>query len=154
MKQQFRLFRTTSEASLALEWIKECMEKTRWWIHIQSSMEECRLTVPTLSASPQNLFVEESWAFPGFRISNKCVSPAVEDHILDCALQYSIKENVGQLVLLSHDVTLKIKSMAKVLSSMKIKSIVLKHLIFLTLDVLFYYFRGCCARQCNNFARV
>ncbi|KAL9317763.1 hypothetical protein ACSQ67_014280 [Phaseolus vulgaris] len=106
MKQQFRLFRTTSEASLALEWIKECMEKTRWWIHIQSSMEECRLTVPTLSASPQTQFV-------GFRISNKCSSPAVEDHILDCALQYRTKENVGQLVLLSHDVTLKIKSMAK-----------------------------------------
>ncbi|KAK7357097.1 hypothetical protein VNO80_16380 [Phaseolus coccineus] len=110
MKQQFRLFRTTSEASLALEWIKECIEKTRWWIHIQSSMEECS---PTLSASPQTQFVEESWAFPGFSISNKCASPAVEDHILDCALQYRRKENVGQLVLLSHDVTLKIKSMAK-----------------------------------------
>jgi len=114
MKQQFRLFRTTSEASLALEWIKECMEKTRWWIHIQSSMEECRLTVPTLSASPQTQFV-------GFRISNKCSSPAVEDHILDCALQYRTKENVGQLVLLSHDVTLKIKSMAKVFSSIEYK---------------------------------
>ncbi|XP_017412792.1 FHA domain-containing protein PS1 isoform X2 [Vigna angularis] len=93
MKQQFRLFRTTSEASLALEWIKECMEKTSWWIHIQSSMEECRLTVPTLS--------------------NKCASPAVEDHILECALQYRKMENVGQLLLLSHDVTLKTKSMAK-----------------------------------------
>ncbi|CAJ1976815.1 unnamed protein product [Sphenostylis stenocarpa] len=75
-------------------------------------MEECSLTVPTLSASPQTQFVEESWAFPGFKISNKCASPAVKG-VLDCALQYRIKENVGQLVLLSHDVTLKIKSMAK-----------------------------------------
>ncbi|QCE07987.1 nuclear inhibitor of protein phosphatase 1 [Vigna unguiculata] len=106
MKQQFRLFRRTLEATLALEWIKECMEKTSWWIHIME--EECRLTVPTLSASPQTQFVEESWAFPGFT-----TSPAVEDNILEFALQYRKKENVGQLVLLSHDVTLKVKSMAK-----------------------------------------
>ncbi|RDX97875.1 FHA domain-containing protein PS1, partial [Mucuna pruriens] len=99
MKQQFRIFRRSSEASLALEWIEECMEKTRWWIHIQSSMEECMLTAPT---SPQTKFIEDSWAFP-----------TVEDHILDCALQYRRKDNVGQFVLLSDNVTLKIKSMAK-----------------------------------------
>ncbi|XP_027367744.1 FHA domain-containing protein PS1-like isoform X2 [Abrus precatorius] len=81
MKQQLRIFRRTSEASLALEFIEECMEKTRRWIHIQSSKE--------------------------------CASPTVENHILDCALQYRRKENVGQLVLLSDDVSLKIKSMAK-----------------------------------------
>ncbi|TKY51537.1 FHA domain-containing protein PS1 [Spatholobus suberectus] len=113
MKQQFRILRRTSEASLALEWIEECMEKTRWWIQIQSSMEECRLTAPTAPASPQTHFIEESWAFPGFKSSKECVSPTLEDHTLDCALQYRRKENVGQLVLLSDDVTLKIKSMAK-----------------------------------------
>ncbi|KAL2995196.1 hypothetical protein AAZX31_10G203700 [Glycine max] len=112
MKQKFRIFRTTSEASLALEWIEECLEKTRWWIHIQSSMEEFRLTALTHHASPQTRFIEESWAFPGFTLK-KCASPKVEDHILDSALQYGRKENVGQLVLLSSDVSLKIKSMAK-----------------------------------------
>lgn len=88
MKQQFRIFRRTSEAALALEWIEECMEKeiTKWWIHVQGSMEECRLIT----------------------------SRTVEDHILDFALQYRRKENVGQTVLLSDDATLKIKSMAKV----------------------------------------
>ncbi|KAH1036635.1 hypothetical protein GYH30_056199 [Glycine max] len=86
MKQQFRILRTTSEASLALEWIEECLEKTRWWIHIQSSMEEFRLTALTPPASPQTRFIEESWALPGFNTSKKCASPKVEDHILDCAL--------------------------------------------------------------------
>ncbi|KAK7379811.1 hypothetical protein VNO78_34334 [Psophocarpus tetragonolobus] len=110
MKQQYRIFRTTSEASLALEWIEECMEKTSWWIHIQSSKEECRQTAP---ASPQTRFIEESWAFHSSMISNKCASPTVEDHILDCALQCRGKENVGQLVLLSDDVTTKVKSMER-----------------------------------------
>nr|KYP74739.1 Nuclear inhibitor of protein phosphatase 1 [Cajanus cajan] len=112
-QQQFRIFRRTSQASLALEWIEECMEKTRWWIHIQSSREECRLTAPTPPASPYGQFIEESWAFPGSNSSKERASPKVEDHILDCALQYRSKKNVGQLVLLSDDVTLKIKSMAK-----------------------------------------
>ncbi|KAG4919276.1 hypothetical protein JHK85_057557 [Glycine max] len=75
MKQQFRILRTTSEASLALEWIEECLEKTRWWIHIQSSMEEFRLTALTPPASPQTRFIEESWALPGFNTSKKCASP-------------------------------------------------------------------------------
>ncbi|XP_061346303.1 FHA domain-containing protein PS1-like [Gastrolobium bilobum] len=100
MKQQFRIFRRTSEASLALEWIEECMENTKWWIHIQCSKEECML-------------IEESWAFPGPKSSKEFASRTVEDHILECALQHRRKENVGQLVLLSDDVTLKIKSMAK-----------------------------------------
>lgn len=77
MKQQFRFFRRTSEADLTLQWIKECMENTKWWIRIQSSM-------------------------------------VIEDDILDYALQYRRKENAGQIVLLSNDVTVKIKSMAKV----------------------------------------
>ena len=124
MKQKFRIFRTTSEASLALEWIEECLEKTRWWIHIQSSMEEFRLTALTHHASPQTRFIEESWAFPGLNTLKKCASPKVEDHILDSALQYGRKENVGQLVLLSSDVSLKIKSMAKVLLSLGQKPLV------------------------------
>lgn len=80
MKQQIGVFRRIQEeATLALEWIEECIGKTKWWIHILD-----------------------------------CAFPIVEDQILDCALQYRRKDNAGQLVLLSDDVNLKIKSMVKV----------------------------------------
>ncbi|KAK7270368.1 hypothetical protein RIF29_23452 [Crotalaria pallida] len=93
-RQHFSIFRRTSQASLALEWIEECMENTEWWIHIQGAMEEHMLIAPTPpAASPRTQFVE--------------------DHILDLALLYRRTENDGQLVLLSDDVTLKIKSMAE-----------------------------------------
>ncbi|GAU15924.1 hypothetical protein TSUD_41470, partial [Trifolium subterraneum] len=78
IKQQFGIFRKTSEADLALKWIEECMRNSNWWIHIID-----------------------------------CAFPMVEDHILDCALEYRRKDNVGQVVLLSDDIILKIKSMAK-----------------------------------------
>lgn len=78
MKQHIGVFRRIPEATLALEWIEECLGKTKWWIHILD-----------------------------------CAFPIVEEHILDCALQYR-KDDAGQLVLLSDDINLKIKSMAKV----------------------------------------
>ncbi|CAI8604237.1 unnamed protein product [Vicia faba] len=78
MKQQIGVFRRIPEATKALEWIEECLGKTKWWIHILD-----------------------------------CAFPIIEDQILDCALQYRSKDNAGQLVLLSDDITLKIKSMAK-----------------------------------------
>ncbi|XP_058769983.1 FHA domain-containing protein PS1 [Vicia villosa] len=78
LKQHIGVFRRIPEATLALEWIEECLGKTKWWIHILD-----------------------------------CVFPIVEEHILDCALQYRKKDDAGQLVLLSDDINLKIKSMAK-----------------------------------------
>ncbi|XP_009375297.2 LOW QUALITY PROTEIN: FHA domain-containing protein PS1 [Pyrus x bretschneideri] len=122
LKQRGSLFRKKTEAELVLEWIKECMVKTNWWIHVQSSMEDGRLIAPTPPASPQSLFSEKSWGFPsrttGSLTFSRCgsmmdlVSPSPEDHILDCALLYRrMKRNDGQLVLLSNDVTLKIKAM-------------------------------------------
>ncbi|KAI5399948.1 FHA domain-containing protein PS1 [Lathyrus oleraceus] len=79
MKQRIGVFRRIpEEATLALEWIEECIGKTKWWIHILD-----------------------------------CAFPIVEDQILDCALQYRRKDNAGQLVLLSDDINLKIKSMVK-----------------------------------------
>ncbi|KAK7315472.1 hypothetical protein VNO77_34021 [Canavalia gladiata] len=122
MKRQFTIFRRISEASLALEWIEECMVKTNWWIHIQSSMEEGELIAPTPPASPQTQFNEENWTFlggnrslqpPSHKGSMEISSPTVEDHILDFALLYRKKQIDGQLVLLSEDVTVKIKCMAE-----------------------------------------
>ncbi|KAG5062429.1 hypothetical protein AAZX31_02G070700 [Glycine max] len=114
MKKQFTIFRRISEASLALEWIEECMVKSNRWIHIQSSVDEGRLIAPTPPASPQAQFSEESWtSLSPQKFSTEIASPTVEDHILDFALLYRRNKNDGQLVLLSEDVTLKIKCMAE-----------------------------------------
>lgn len=39
LKRRGSLFRRISEVSLVLQWIEECMVKTKWWIHVQSSIE-------------------------------------------------------------------------------------------------------------------
>ncbi|KAI4346594.1 hypothetical protein L6164_007477 [Bauhinia variegata] len=118
MKHQFSIFRRTTEASSVLKWIEECMVATKWWIHVQSSMEEEKLIAPTPRTSPQTEFSEAGWTFPSWNSSPnssiEIVSPTAEDQILDCALLYRRKHIQGQLVLLlSDDVTLKIKSMAE-----------------------------------------
>ncbi|XP_019413471.1 PREDICTED: FHA domain-containing protein PS1-like isoform X5 [Lupinus angustifolius] len=110
MKQQFSFFRRISEASLALEWIEECMVKTNWWIHIQSSMEVESMVAPTPPAFPYTQFSLQSLSFR--RSSGEVASPTVEDDILDF-VKYRRKQNDGQLVQLSEDVTLKIKCMAE-----------------------------------------
>ncbi|KAL6213810.1 hypothetical protein ACLB2K_013249 [Fragaria x ananassa] len=122
LKQHGSLFTKKTEACLVLEWIEECMVKTNWWIHVQSSLEDERLMAPTPPASPQSLFSENSWeltsgttsSFPFLRrwSSMQLVSPAAEDHILDCALSRRKRSN-EQFVLLSNDITLKIKAMAE-----------------------------------------
>ncbi|KAK7364599.1 hypothetical protein VNO80_13336 [Phaseolus coccineus] len=113
MMRQFKIFRRTSEASLALEWIEECMVKTNFWIKIQSSVDEGRLTAPTPPASPQTQFSEESETSLSYQKCVEIASPTVEDHILDFALLYRRNQNDGQVVLLSEDITLKIKCMAE-----------------------------------------
>ncbi|XP_054803407.1 FHA domain-containing protein PS1 isoform X2 [Prosopis cineraria] len=115
IKRQFSFFRRTSEASLALEWIEECMMKTKWWIHVQSSIDEGMLIAPTPPATPRTQFNEEGWNFylSSHKSSMEIVSPTTEDHILDYVLTHRRKQNDGQFVLLSDDVTLKIKSMAE-----------------------------------------
>lgn len=106
-----------------LKWIEDCMVKTNWWIHVQSSMEDGRLIAPTPPVSPESLSSDKSWGFPSGATSSlpfsrwslmDLVSPTAEDHILDCALLHRKMKNDGQLVLLSNDVTLKIKAMAEV----------------------------------------
>lgn len=92
------------------------MVKTKWWIHVQSSMEEGRPIAPTPPVSPGSQFSEGISSVPlsGCGSLLEIVSPTSEDHILDCALFYRKMNNDGQLVLLSNDVTLKIKAMAEV----------------------------------------
>ncbi|KAL6315495.1 hypothetical protein AAG906_000790 [Vitis piasezkii] len=122
LKRRGSLFRRISEVSLVLQWIEECMVKTKWWIHVQSSIEEGRPIAPTPPASPPR-FSEGSGGFISGTTSSvpfsacgslmEIVSPTAEDHILECALFFRRIKNDGQLVLLTNDVTLKIKAMAE-----------------------------------------
>jgi len=93
------------------------MEKTQWWIHVQSSIEEGRPVAPTPPASPQSHFsfgTATSVPFSAFESRAEILSPTAEDHVLDYALCFRRAQNDGQLVLLSNDITLKIKAMAEV----------------------------------------
>ncbi|KAK4859415.1 hypothetical protein QYF36_005019 [Acer negundo] len=115
LKRRGGLFRRTTEISSVLEWIEECMVETEWWIHIQSSAEELMPIAPTPPASPQSRFSDgcTSWgSFSPYTSLTDINSPTAEDHILEYGLLYR-KMNGGQLVLLSNDVTLKIKAMAE-----------------------------------------
>ncbi|KAJ0232784.1 PIN domain-containing protein [Hirschfeldia incana] len=90
------LFRRRSEiASSALDWIEECKVNTKWWIQLQSISEETKAAAPIPSVTPQ---------------SNV---PTSEDQVLECALLYRNLNIYGKLVLLSNNVTLKIKAMAE-----------------------------------------
>lgn len=123
LKRRSSLFRKKTEASLVLEWIEECMVRTPWWIHVQSSMEEGRHIAPTPPASPQSRFSQGSEGFPCGTGSSvpfpahgsflEIVSPTAEDHILEYALSYRKMNRDGQLILLTNDVTLKIKAMSE-----------------------------------------
>lgn len=117
------LFRRKTEASAALQWIDECMVNTSWWIHVQSSEEEVRPMAPTPTTYPKSPFSEGNFGFPGgvatlspfspWGSVIEIVSPTAEDHILEYALLSRRTMSHGQLVLLTSDVTLKIKSMAE-----------------------------------------
>lgn len=107
-----------TEASAALQWIEECMATTKWWIHVQSSAEESSLVPPTPRASA-HWFSEDRGAFSVGSIPfspctlQEIVTPTAADHILESALFFKQTKS-GQFVLLSDDVTLKIKAMAEV----------------------------------------
>ncbi|XP_042068410.1 FHA domain-containing protein PS1-like isoform X2 [Salvia splendens] len=108
-----------TEASAALQWIEECMASTAWWIHVQSSADEGRLVPPTPpAAASAHSFSEEKGAFSVGSIPfspytlQEIITPTAADHILESAILFKQAMD-GQLVLLSDDVTLKIKSMAE-----------------------------------------
>ncbi|XWS24842.1 hypothetical protein CRYUN_Cryun27aG0019700 [Craigia yunnanensis] len=123
LKRRGSLFRRTTEASSVLEWIEDCMVKSKWWIHVQSTMEEGGPIAPTPTATPQSQFSEGSVGNPFGTTRSapfsaggglmEIASPTAEDHILDCALLFRKMKSDGQFVLLSNDVTLKIKAMAE-----------------------------------------
>ncbi|KAL3638744.1 hypothetical protein CASFOL_016651 [Castilleja foliolosa] len=115
------LFTRMREVSAALQFIEECMAVAKWWVHVQSSAEEERLVPPTPPASSSLRWLgEDVWASlvgsstPIAPCSlQEIVTPTAADHVLDYALHYKRIRKDGQLVLLSDDVTLKIKAMAE-----------------------------------------
>lgn len=121
MKRRGNLFRRTTDVCAALEWIEDCMVNAQSWIHVQSSIEDVRPIAPTPRASPSSCDMDmaEKFSFSSVPFSPcgswlDIVSPTTEDHILECALFFRRIRNNWQLVLLSNDVTLKIKAMAEV----------------------------------------
>lgn len=125
MKKRGNLFRRNPVVCSALEWIEQRMINARSWIHVQSSLEDMRPIATTPPATP--LFntheVENNQKFSFSSVPfSPCgggswldiLSPTTEDHILECALFFRRIKSNGQLVLLSNDVTLKIKAMAEV----------------------------------------
>lgn len=114
MKQHERWYQKMPKASSALQWIKDCMVRTSWWIHVQNSSETLPVP-PTPPASPRLQFTENSMAFSVFGGLTEILSPTAEDHILDCALLFKRIKTDGHLVLLSNNTTLKIKAMAEVI---------------------------------------
>ncbi|GLT52235.1 hypothetical protein SLA2020_255840 [Shorea laevis] len=118
LNQRGSLFRRKTEAASVLEWIEDCMVKTKWWIHVQSSAEEEHQILPTPPASPQFQFNESSECILSGTTSAiaslaDIASPTAEDHVLDSALRFKTMEINGQLILLSNEVTMKIKAMAE-----------------------------------------
>ncbi|KAL2928701.1 FHA domain-containing protein PS1 [Bienertia sinuspersici] len=116
LKRQTSFFRRNTEVSLALGWIEDCMVRTQWWIHVQNSMEEEQPVAPTPPASPYSQVsygTTGSFTFSALESQPLLLSPTVEDHVLDYAISFKKNKNDGQLILLSNDVTLKIKAMAE-----------------------------------------
>lgn len=108
MRSKFSLFRRTTKVSFVLEWIEEAMVNSEWWIHVQSSAEEGRSIAHTPTAATD-------WS-PRFSSFDELVSPTAEDRVLDHALFVNRmkKNNSAKVVLLSNDISLKIKAMADV----------------------------------------
>ncbi|XP_073158575.1 FHA domain-containing protein PS1 [Henckelia pumila] len=113
-------FRRTGKVFAALQWIEDCMENTKWWIHVQSSAEEGMLIPPTPPPSSSPHWYNEdkiavsigSTPFSPYSL-HEIATPTTEDHILESALFFKRIKNNEEFVLLSDDVSLKIKAMAE-----------------------------------------
>lgn len=89
LKNKSSLFGRKPESASVLEWIEEAMMlDSKWWIRIQSTSEE----------------------------EERSIAPTAEAHALDYALFIRRTNTNAHTVLLTNDISLKIKAMAEVLS--------------------------------------
>ncbi|KAJ4875495.1 FHA domain-containing protein PS1 [Raphanus sativus] len=105
--------RTAEMASSALDWIEECKVSTKWWIQLQNPSEETRATAPTPPVTSQSNGDSFPFSLDCNSYAPEIDSPTSEDQVLECALLHRNRNIDAQLVVLSNDVTLKIKAMAK-----------------------------------------
>ncbi|WZZ89569.1 hypothetical protein YC2023_118148 [Brassica napus] len=105
--------RTAEMASSALDWIQECKVSTKWWIQVQSPSEETKATAPTPPVTSQSNGYSFPFSLDWNSYAPEIDSPTSEDQVLECALIHRNRNRDVQLVLLSNDVTLKIKAMAE-----------------------------------------
>ncbi|KAG5376033.1 hypothetical protein IGI04_040629 [Brassica rapa subsp. trilocularis] len=105
--------RTAEMASSALDWIEECKVSTKWWIQLQSPSEETKATAPTPPVTSQSNGYSFPFSLDWNSYAPEIDSPTSEDQVLECALLHRNRNRDVQLVLLSNDVTLKIKAMAE-----------------------------------------
>ena len=113
--------RTAEMASSALDWIQECKVSTKWWIQVQSPSEETKATAPTPPVTSQSNGYSFPFSLDWNSYAPEIDSPTSEDQVLECALIHRNRNRDVQLVLLSNDVTLKIKAMAEVILLIYIK---------------------------------
>lgn len=113
--------RTAEMASSALDWIEECKVSTKWWIQLQNPSEETRATAPTPPVTSQSNGDSFPFSLDCNSYAPEIDSPTSEDQVLECALLHRNRNIDAQLVVLSNDVTLKIKAMAKVILLIYIK---------------------------------
>ncbi|CAH8254140.1 unnamed protein product [Arabidopsis lyrata] len=111
--RSFLFRRRTEMASSALDWIEECKVNTKWWIQVQSPSEETKATAPTPPVTPQSNGSAFPFSLHWNNYAPEIDSPTSEDQVLECALLYRNRNRDERLVLLSNDVTLKIKAMAE-----------------------------------------
>ncbi|KAG7593877.1 Forkhead-associated (FHA) domain [Arabidopsis thaliana x Arabidopsis arenosa] len=111
--RSFLFRRRTEMASSALDWIEECKVNTKWWIQVQSPSEETKATAPTPPVTPQSNGSAFPFSLHWNNYAPEIDSPTSEDQVLECALLYRNRNRDEKLVLLSNDVTLKIKAMAE-----------------------------------------
>uniref|UniRef100_A0A7N0UZV8 PIN domain-containing protein n=1 Tax=Kalanchoe fedtschenkoi TaxID=63787 RepID=A0A7N0UZV8_KALFE len=117
LEQPTSLCGRTAEVTAALSWLRDCMVKTEWWIHIECSSEEEKHLAPTPPASPwqqHSSLALGHWSWtPSFIFRNFVPSSKAED-VLQCALHHSsFMDSGGKVVILSDDFAIKIKAMAE-----------------------------------------
>uniref|UniRef100_A0A7N1A7R0 PIN domain-containing protein n=1 Tax=Kalanchoe fedtschenkoi TaxID=63787 RepID=A0A7N1A7R0_KALFE len=119
LEKATRLFGRTAEVRAALTWLRNCMEKTEWWIHIQSSsVEEKHLTQPPPASPRQQHYSLDlgnwRWASSSVFRSFKNVPSFKAEDVVQCALQLaSGMDCEGKVAILSDDLALKTKAMAE-----------------------------------------
>ncbi|KAK1433582.1 hypothetical protein QVD17_10494 [Tagetes erecta] len=112
------------KVSLALKWIDECMMNTRWWIHIDDETFHSSTAVPEelMDIKSQDSFFKRSskkvsstlkWIDECLMNTTRFHSSTAAPEVLEIALHLRKEITDQKIVILSNNLTLKIKAMAE-----------------------------------------